>query len=435
MRIWYTKAKGAPVKARKGQYMFHFSSVFAKVKSLSRSTLLILGVAITSLTLAVTSIGVGFGIQNSRAAVEDHYPNNRTNYLFRHDGVGHGATLARQLLDLAEATIPSKTFLGSPVRVATMRDISAANEGDRVAPVPRIRVFQDFDEYPGTPGFAQSHSRIAYTLCAITYSDNGKPFFTFTGTNHLDKYNEDKVGGIYTSDYNAGAPNYRGALSVGCSARNKNTNGMENEMLPLFPSDVRRAFVSPNQMPHNWNMNQPTNVILDQQSTILNQSLTGARLDDLVWMPSWYEWHEIFEVSLAERFDDRFYWVRGEFVNNGNPSHAVLFNPKRDTWGIGHVYSDNYASLLSFNISGEVLEEFAAAKSSNNGDDGDGGSDGVDPSDPVGPNNPIVPDYKEQSQKGLSAGALGGIIGGCLVAVGGATCGVIYYVSRRRKNV
>ena len=66
-----------------------------------RTGLLMLGVGVCSITLAVTSVGVGFGIQNARAAIVDNIADD-TQSLFRTNGE-HNASLAAQLFALADA--------------------------------------------------------------------------------------------------------------------------------------------------------------------------------------------------------------------------------------------------------------------------------------------------------------------------------------------
>ena len=99
-----------------------------------------------------------------------------------------------------------------------------------------------------------------------------------------------------------------------------------------------------------------------------------------------------------------------------------------------------YAVRPALHISGDALRQIVSPTTTpgdggdDNGDDGDDGDDngGEVPVTPT-PSNPIVPDYVDKSQKSLTPGAIGGIIAGSLVAVGGATCLTIYFISKRRK--
>ena len=391
--------------------------------------LLMLGVGITSLTLAVTSIGVGFGIQNSRAA--DIVSSNNSQALFRVNG-NHNVALARQLLDLAACTAKSSNFDSTtPVqggaKFASARAIAEANTGASTNWAPKVKLFESSVVASET---ARSLSNMSYRLYALTWGpDVGgvtpDPVFTFVAsTSYMNRrwgfsgsetYEESRIRQQVCNDFDDMIAGFGDNLSTG-------------------------TIVAPQNLPGNWQENQA-----DLHAGVTyNNSLSTNCLGDKIWIPSAVEVVKYFGVYPEEYLPSNAggasnTWLRSS-AGNTNVSIVRDVSVNGSFLVSGGSASNICCYVAGLHISGAALRamlpvvEPGDGGDDNGGDDGDGngGSDGVDPTEPVGPNNPIVPDYKEQSQKGLSAGALGGIIGGSVVAGGAIMCVTVYLLERRR---
>ena len=491
--------------------MFHFSAIGAKVKNLSKASLIMIGVGVCSITLAVASIGVGFGIQNSRAA-ENFINSANSQSLFRTNG-NHNQTIATGLMNLAAEAKKLQTIrdLGSGVKFASARDIAEANTGERGQASPRIKLF-DTVWHTKAPGEGDTgvpyeipQSILSWQLASITYpTGSGDPIFTFFNCG----------GGSFTNYYSE--QSWSNFLSL-----------RFDDLFATFPSGLKTsAIVKPKNLPARWQENQPNIPSERQGYTSTDNSMSNILIEDSFWTVSEYEITNLFQLNSDERsqFTTDWHnnpggsytclrssistlghavisqdWVGGKWVNtikeepnkysvqhiathinsaafksfarftanfhpnNGGsvvPTTNISFGNKISAPNVsydGHTFDGWFtdsAFTTPFNFASDTIKsdihlyaKWSVVTSGDGGagdggtgdggegtDSGTGGNDGDD-NEPQGPSvdKPIVPDYKpDQSQKGLSAGAIGGIIGGSLVAVGGATCGVIYYISRRR---
>ena len=445
-------------------------NIVSRLKSLSKASLIMIGVGVASITLAVTSIGVGFGIQNSKAAVVDEGA-----FLFASKTSGapseSSIVLARQLMTLADAA--GKTTI-SGKQTSDAAQIRTANG---TAETPWVKLFETVS------GAAASSA--AWRLTYITW-DGATPLFTFWA---------DDIG--VTSVFNAGttstqclsryeSPSGKPSDFTGSALRNKVGIDLYNDLDTKF-SGMSTKTVAPYAV--GWQNTQGNVNIVNDGDTFTSGSqakrnaLNSGVNTDRLWVPSYFEvshdgnaanslWHltkaeaKVKNPALFNSSSSRDYaYLRSSFYDPGQ-NHlqqeqfatavkSATGDKSRNWWCFDqlsvrpavHINGASVRAIAELPIAADNQNPGDGGNGDggddNGGDDGDGGddnggdnggSDGVDPTQPVGPNNPIVPDYKEQSQKGLSAGAIGGIIGGVLVAVGGATCGVIWFVSRRRRQ-
>ena len=394
-----------------------------------------LGVGITSLTLAVTSIGVGFGIQNSRAA--NFVENNSADVsaLFKHDG-SYNVTLARQLLSLSTVASVVTANFPNGAKYSTVDKIWTAN-GNANNNAPMIRLFESSTGV--MPDISAGNFRLANSLWILslitfpsTWPASGDPIFTFL----LRNVYAISIFGA-TNDYTTS------------TVRAKLRTDFETTLLNTHFQNAANAFVTPRDLAartynwHNWSGVGTT-----------TDNLNAACLDDKIILPAWQEFGGNPTVGLflnATNLDSNHCWSRGpnsvgrtdiQTLKRGSNNFTIESARDEVSWSCGitgaavHLDGARLKTIV-YEADNPVVpgdDNGGDDGDGNGGDDGNGGSDGVDPTKPVGPNNPIVPSVTdEQNNKGLSAGAIGGIIGGSLVAVGGATCGVIYFIARRKK--
>ena len=262
--------------------MFHFSTLSTKLRSLSKSTLLILGVAITSLTLAVTSIGIGFGIQNAKAAVITNQA-----ALFNLDGTIN-RTLATQLLTLTSSLTVSNITTPSPAsetyRHAQFPEIYAKNGNA----IPNVKLFEStspggFSSGAAPSVYTSNLSKLGWKLAYVSLpSSTFDPVLTFWADG---VYRKDIVGNFAPNNQNwNGSP-----LSI-----SMNTD-FENLMGEFTNGNViKNIFAAPAEIPGQWQTktgSQPDSLSIGGGSSlnVKRNTLTGANQNYKLWIPSQYE--------------------------------------------------------------------------------------------------------------------------------------------------
>ena len=511
--------------------MKHFSDLVAKVKGLSKASLLMLGVGVASLTLAVTSIGVGFGIQNSKAADLISSNNDASLSLFKKNGQNN-VGLARKLLDLAAATMPSKIFnssTGHPTahgeKMASARDIAFANTGNRANATPFIKVFEsmspgqltaitypsaggdpvftfwlrgytntqydsipsviatsyasDIPQYPlPACGAIAKPSELPYNWQAnqgdfkrndlfnnVTFSENSLPSVEFSASfwtpslaevlsNYWDLVGDELVGqiwrylrtttsvGVYKAIVNANG----GGASQGISVSQSDMSGpgslyCYSPAVHIKGSAIREVAAASVVFNSNGGTSVATRTVDYLQSTAApigvvkeNHTLVGWYTDPACTSPYTFGTPVTTDLNLYAKWEENdkksiHFDFGAPIIDYVNSTIARPEFPEREGYTFGGWFTDvDYAPEHEVKWPVTLYDDvnFYAKWTAISGTDNGGGT-GT-------PENPIVPNYVDRSQKGLSPGALGGIIGGVLVAVGGAIILTIYIYTKKRNQ-
>jgi hypothetical protein len=257
-----------------------------------------LGAGAAALVIAVTAIigGVLRPKKLSAAIVTE------TNPMFYTDGTIN-QTLVQQLAALCAATPRTNINVGAAVNTPTS-DAGAIRTANGGA-VPNVKLFQSLgtDEATGTGSNPNRFSNLGWHLMYVT-NVNGQYILTFWAdkeyrTSRFNGTDYSMTDRLVKIDYNqpspnldtaAGAPGANNAafpaLNVasnpGSQARNQIMNDFCTFLSTNF-SSVAPYIATPREV--GWQTAQPQTA--SEQSGV--DSLTGARLDDLIWLPSCYE--------------------------------------------------------------------------------------------------------------------------------------------------
>jgi hypothetical protein len=206
-------------------------------------------------------------------------------------------TLVQQLAALVNATPRTNINVGAAVNTPTSNAgaIRTANGGA----VPNVKLFQSLGVDESTSGANPNRfSNLGWRLMFITDVAGGRTVLTFwakdgyrsscfngveyTATNRLQKIDYNIAAPTAITKTNAAYLKFDVMSSGGCEARNVI---MDNfcSFLSANYSSVAPCIVTPRTV--GWQTTQPIMGVED--STV--DSLTGARLDDLIWLPSSYE--------------------------------------------------------------------------------------------------------------------------------------------------
>jgi len=183
-----------------------------------------------------------------------------------------------QLANSAEKT--TKTTAGTTEHLSSdAAQIRAVNCGS----LPTLKLFESVGTFraQGVSGdsWAQNISYLPWRLSYITW-DNGNPIFTFWASQAYRNAGRSSPNGPTTSTM---------------------PSDFNNMLETYFDSTVTSYIVSPNQMSENsrWQTNQS-----DTFAGITGNSMSGDRLDDLIWVPSPAEIYSttgLWNLTSAER--------------------------------------------------------------------------------------------------------------------------------------
>ena len=399
--------------------MKHFSDLVAKIKSLSKATLIMLGIGVTSFTLAITSLAVGLGIQFSKASTP--IVTNNTVLLTTGPTPSVNYETHRQLWDLVTAAgKTNKTTNSTGTHLSSdANQIKTANAGA----LPEVKIFEPITT--GSNQTVKDFTAQPWRLAYITYDGADAiltffmvaPYTTSAWGNNGSNYQNSTIRQTLFAAYNAVSPNYNTSI-----------------------------IALPSSLPGNW----------QSTTSYVGDRLNATTLQDPVWIPGQSEFGRTRDGYPDQGHASFFGFstAAGRTETNWNGSGArwmrsdiaadqgwIIGNPY-DTKSQWHVYRN-----VGLGVSPGVHIRLSAPAApvepddggdDNGGDDGDGSDNGDDNGgDDNGGEVPTPTPFTptdDQSQRGLSAGAIGGIIAAVLITLGASACLTIYLISRRRKS-